>query len=116
MFFVFVFVYVFVHAFPQQRSFGVQFPTSEAWGFQSLNKTLSSQFQPETTPSVNLDSYSDSYGVKKLLDGKRRFRKPDYHNTKAFWPQAHFRYTATCCVYVYVTVDVDVSVFAYVSV
>ena len=30
-------------------------------------------------------SYDYSYGVNKLLDGKRRFLKPDYHYTEIFW-------------------------------
>ena len=44
--------------------------------------------------------------------------EPDYHYTKIFCPQAHFRYTTIGCVYVlvYIFVFVYVYIFVYVFV
>ena len=75
-------------------------------------------------------SYDYSYGVNKLLDGKRSFLKPDYHYTTIFlapWnpiittlryfgPEPHYRYTTICCVYVYVFVYVFVYIYVYIYV
>ena len=72
-------------------------------------------------------SYDYSYGVNKLLDGKRSFLKPDYHYTTIFlapWnpiittlryfgPEPHYRYTTICCVYVFVYVYIYVFVYVY---
>ena len=62
--------------FPNSDSFGA--PISEG------RFTLSSGAKTE---KVSLgDLYGDSYGVNKLLGGKRSFLKSDYHYTKIFWP------------------------------
>ena len=59
-------------------------PTAIALGFQSLKGRLSANFGWKTGKVSWGDSYDDSYGVNKLLDGKRSFLKPDYHYTTIF--------------------------------
>ena len=104
--------------------FLVYSPTAVALGFQSLKR------RPNSCWKTGKVSWGDSYGVNKLLDGKRSFRKPDYHYTTIFlasWnpiittlryfgPEPHYRYSTICCVYVYVFVYVYISVFVYVYV
>ena len=74
--YVSVIVYVFVHVF--------FFPNSEALGFQSLKGRLQGNSGPKTRKVSWGDSYDDSYGVSKLLEGKCSFLKPDDHYTTIF--------------------------------
>ena len=62
--------------------FNMFFPNSVyALGFQSLIRAVYPQVLPEPRPVVAADSYSDPYGVNKLLGGKHSFLKADYHYT-----------------------------------